>query len=798
VARLIQADKDAHSGGKAITALDDSSLPTDLKDMARASLMRIDAEGNVQLYIQAAGEIEGAIAEINALGGRVERFDADQGLIQAQVPIPKVETLSSLASVRYIRLPDYGFPQGGSTTTQGDSILKANLVRGQFGVDGTGVKVGVISDGLGGLASSQATGDLPAVNTSCNGVAGSDAEGTAMLEIVHDMAPGAELWFATGTGTSLEFNAAVDCLAANTDVVVDDIGWFNVGPYDGTSAVSANTSTELNRSSNRIRAYVTAVGNMADKHYQESFRSCSGSSFHLFSATALTLDLGGFGPRCSNPLWVAPGGIAKVALQWNDPWGGSCNDYDMLLTIHDSATILASSTNPQTCWQNPSESVVWQNPLLVPVVVDLYINNVSGLAAPRTFDLFTSPDALPYFVTRWSSVPNQSDAGGGVISVGAIAASDPGNDTIENYSSLGPTNDGRTKPDITGIDCVNITGAGGFQTPFCGTSAAAPHIAGIAALLLQCNPGLRAGEPGDNPGSDRAALRGALLDHAVDLGATGADYVYGAGRADALASANSICSASTPPPTAGTFHPLTPARILDTRTSTGGHPFKVGEGEEASIQVTGVGGVPSSGVSAVALNVTVTEPTLSSHLTVYPSDASRPNTSNLNFVPGQTVPNMVIAKVGPDGKVKVYNYRGQTHVIFDVTGWFGTGSGNASYNPLTPARILDTRTSTGGHPFKVGEGEEASIQVTGVGGVPSSGVSAVALNVTVTEPTLSSHLTVYPSDASRPNTSNLNFVPGQTVPNMVIAKVGPDGKVKVYNYRGQTHVIFDVTGWFGP
>ncbi len=254
----------------------------------------------------------------------------------------------------------------------------------------------------------------------------------------------------------------------------------------------------------------------------------------------------------------------------------------------------------------------------------------------------------------------------------------------------------------------------------------------------------------------------------------------------------------TPTPSAsGSYHPLTPARIVDTRTSTGGHPFKLGEGEVATFQVTGVGGVPSSGVTAVAINLSATEGTFYSYLTVYPSDAARPTASNLNFVPGQDVPNMVIVKVGADGNVKVYNYGGQVHVIIDVVGWFGTGTDGAKYNPVPPARIVDTRTSTGGHPYKIGEGEVAAFDVTGVGGIPDSGVSAVAVNESVTQGDFSSYLTVFPSDVSLPTASNLNFTPNQDVANLVIVKVGADGNVNVYNYGGHVDVVLDVVGWFG-
>ena len=543
IARLIEAERQARTRGEVVSALYTSALPPDLQAMTAARIMRIDGDGDVQVYVQAAGRIQDAITAVERAGGRVQRFDDGAAIVQASVPIGALEALAAQPSVKLLRLPDYGFVQAGSVTTQGDSILKANLARSSFGIDGGGVRIGVISDGVAGIGSSQASGDLGSVNiTSCN-VAGtnpqlSGAEGTAMLEIVHDLAPGAELWFGNfGFGTALDFNAAVDCLAANTDVVVDDVIWFNAGPYDGTSFVSANTSAELNRSSNRIRAYVNAVGNQQLEHYQDPYVPCAQTTVQLFSATANTLDLGGFGARCDNPLFVPAGGTLVALLEWDDPWGASCNDYDVYLFAHNSATLLAGSTSPQTCSQNPSEIFVWQNPSSN-VVVDLVINKFSGAA--RTFDLFTV-GAQASFLTPFSSVPNQSDAGGGVISVGAINASEPGNDLIAYYSSLGPTNDGRTKPDITGIDCVTITGAGGFHVPFCGTSAAAPHIAGIAALLLQCRPDLKSGEAGDNPASDRNTLRSALLGNAVDLGPGGTDNIYGAGRADAAASADSMC-----------------------------------------------------------------------------------------------------------------------------------------------------------------------------------------------------------------------------------------------------------------
>jgi len=252
------------------------------------------------------------------------------------------------------------------------------------------------------------------------------------------------------------------------------------------------------------------------------------------------------------------------------------------------------------------------------------------------------------------------------------------------------------------------------------------------------------------------------------------------------------------PPLGARYNPLSPSRILDTRTGNGAPAAKVGSGNSIDLQVTGRGGVPASGVSAVVLNVTVTDPTASGYLTVWPTGEALPIVSNLNFAAGQTVANLVVVKLGAGGKVSLYNSAGLTHLIADVAGWYdnGTAVTGARYNPLSPSRILDTRSGNGAPAAKVGAGSTLTLQVAGRGGVPASGVSAVVLNVTVTDPTASGYLTVWPTGEALPTVSNLNFAAGQTVPNLVVAKLGSGGKVSLYNSAGQTHLIADVAGWY--
>jgi len=249
------------------------------------------------------------------------------------------------------------------------------------------------------------------------------------------------------------------------------------------------------------------------------------------------------------------------------------------------------------------------------------------------------------------------------------------------------------------------------------------------------------------------------------------------------------------------YVPLVPARILDTRNGIGGVPVaQLGPGATMTVQVTGQGGVPGSSVGAVVVNVTVTNTSAPSHLTVYRTTDARPNASNLNWVAGQTVPNLIEAAISGDGQLSVYNDAGATDVIMDVEGYVpmtaGSPGSSGLYRGLVPARLMDTRTGNGGTSGPVAPNTAVSLQVTGRGGVPSTGVSAVALNVTVTNPTSAGYVTVYPTGFALPNASNLNFVPGLVVANRVIVKVGAGGQVNLFNFAGNTDLVVDVNGWY--
>jgi hypothetical protein len=248
----------------------------------------------------------------------------------------------------------------------------------------------------------------------------------------------------------------------------------------------------------------------------------------------------------------------------------------------------------------------------------------------------------------------------------------------------------------------------------------------------------------------------------------------------------------------GEYTPVTPTRVLDTRNGTGGRTGPLGPGDSVTLTVAGVGGVPAAGsVAAVVLNVTVTQPTSASFLSVYPSGGSHPNVSNLNFVPGQTFANLVTVATGSDGAVVVYNDSGTVQVVADLAGYYATDGGPAGsrFHPLRPARVIDTRNGTG-LPAALGPGQVDAFTVPGPGGVPG-GATAVTLNVTVTGGTTASFLTVYPDGIDPPPTaSNVNWVPGATATNLVVVMVPLDGIIRFYNGNGSVHVVADVEGFY--
>jgi hypothetical protein len=250
-------------------------------------------------------------------------------------------------------------------------------------------------------------------------------------------------------------------------------------------------------------------------------------------------------------------------------------------------------------------------------------------------------------------------------------------------------------------------------------------------------------------------------------------------------------------PTAGSdYTPVTPARILDTRNAIGvSTRTPVGSGGTLTLKVAGVGQIPA-GATAVALNFTATDETASGHLTVYPAGDALPITSTLDYGKNQNIANTAIVAVGQDGEIELDNASaGSADFIADVSGYFTKALADG-YKSLTPARLLDTRTATGGHKAPLTATDPVKLKVTGVGGVPAD-AKAVVLNLTVATPTKAGYIRAYPDGGTEPGVSNVNFVANQTIPNAAIVPVGADGDIDIaLTGPGSARMVVDVNGYF--
>ena len=234
------------------------------------------------------------------------------------------------------------------------------------------------------------------------------------------------------------------------------------------------------------------------------------------------------------------------------------------------------------------------------------------------------------------------------------------------------------------------------------------------------------------------------------------------------------------------FVPVSPARLVDTRTSS-----KVGSGKTLDVKVAGVGGVPSS-AQAVALNITAVDATGRTFLRAWPLGVTEPSSSTVNVHPGATVAAATVLGVGSEGKIRLRNNTGTVNVIVDVTGYYAP-SGGAKFTPLTSAvRLYDSRTS-GGH----GPMTTKRLQVAGKSGVPSD-ATAVMINVTSASAQGPGYIAVVPAGTNVRGTSSVNLWPGADVANRATVPLSSDGKIDVYLHGGPSGVVVDVVGWYGP
>ena len=548
----------------------DSSDPSPIPD-----LLTFDEAGRVFVDVWtriAPSEVAGPLAE---LGFTALHVSDTYRLLEGAMPISSLLAAAGLEGVVSITPVCRPITMVGAVTTQGDTVLGADDARAlDPGFDGSGVKVGVLSDSYAtwgeGLEGSLASGDLPGpddpdghttpveVLRDYGATSPPMDEGRAMLEIVHDLAPGAELAFHSAFYGELDFANGIRALAeAGCDVIVDDVMYLNEPWFqDGIIAQAVNEVVDA-----QGLTYVAAAGNEAGRVHAAPYRDAGG--WHDFDVSE-GLD--------TNLRISLPGGTyGGVVLQWSDPWytaDGVVNDFDLYIHNEDGS-VRASATTDNLATQQPLEWDMWKPSRLTEAMdYDIAIRRVSG-SGDVELKLWVYSGEM----TEYAGGPSVLGHAGAqrAIAVGAVPAHDP--DTVEEFSSAGPVTicydpvgnplpapEVRNRPDVVATDAVNTTffgkdiaeDADSFPN-FTGTSAAAPHVAGIAALVLSAN-----GEIAPEQ------MRSILTSTAVDLGEPGWDDVFGAGRVDALAAVSLAATVSdTTGPAAVVISPppATPRRV---------------------------------------------------------------------------------------------------------------------------------------------------------------------------------------------------------------------------------------------
>lgn len=406
----------------------------------------------------------------------------------------------------------------GTLKTEGDLLVRSNGIREVFGVAGKGIRVGVIGNGVQSLGLSQKAGELGPVNVLSEGTGD---EGTAMLEIIHDIAPDAELSFHAYGNSSDTFKVAVTELAkAGCDVICDDLYFFRQ-PFLQDGDVAEHIRETLRQYPHLL--YVTVSGNFAPLHYQSSWKAGppagKNQTYQDFSGgdTAVNITL-------------MPDEQLIATLQWDDPWGRSMTDYDLYLTDPASGEVLTQSAFVQNGSSDPFEHLVYKSGSTAPKRVSLKIVRNGQTETPNILELFIRGVDPRGVEDTFMKDPTDSIFGHAaveeVITVGSVEPAAPF--AISPDSSRGPVTirypilTKRWKPDICAPTNVNVSGAGNFPTTFPGTSAAAPHVAGVIAQVWSAFPNI-----------PRDELKQVIYDSADDLGPPGWDEIYGYGLLNA-------------------------------------------------------------------------------------------------------------------------------------------------------------------------------------------------------------------------------------------------------------------------
>lgn len=764
--------------------IDDATL----REQVRAAAQR-RTEGAADTMIDlevlpassAAPAAETAIRQlITAAGGRVTG-SVPGYLVQASVPASKIESLALSDGVEYVRAPVGVFaPEEPASVTAParteawtDSWNRMNVQPWRdAGVDGTGVKVGLI----GGFDSTtwaqvMAQGKLTTPSGTYCMLNGAVCpywslawfnDVTTSAEALYRVAPGASVYLGQAY-TASDLSALVQWFI---DQGVKVLGIpelrFMDGPGNGTGATNAVIDYAVSKG-------VLVVGSTpaqytGHQYWRGTWSDTNNNRWLEFAPGDETMDITGCYPVING-------------LRWND-WGTPSTRTNYDLFVFDGAEQVYPAANAtkgpdQKTGAPPIEGGRWTlcRMTTMEIKVKLATNSTSASTAGDVLELALSRDK---FIERGQVAnaivgPVSDSTNPGVLVVGAL-------DVLDWPAAHGPTNGGAVKPDLVAEPCWPTVVAGTDCIP--SFSDASAIVTGMAALLL-----------------DAGVTSSAL---------STADFLRTYASPDHAPRPNNLEGygfARLPdPPTGGLdnspakYVALTPARVFDTRTAGLCFAYCGPRAPRSilDIDVTGTGGVPASGVSAVAVNVTMRDTAAAGWVQAVPTllgPLGGTSTQNVEG-PGMTRPNFAIVPVGADGSITLYDVAGG-QVFVDVLGYFTPAGGDVAagrFQPVVPYRAL--QTTTGSKPAAGSTTVVSSFGAT----VDAAPAAAVVLNVTATRVDTAGFVTVYPSTAGLPVASTLNVVPGATIANMLIVPLGADGTVSLYT-SSQTDLIVDVMGY---
>ncbi|MCH8042669.1 MAG: S8 family serine peptidase [Planctomycetes bacterium] len=475
-------------------------------------------------------------------------------IVSGRIPLDMLDDMAALESLQFASPTANPRTNVGLVTSQGDVAMNADAARATFGVDGSGVKIGVLSDSfdtgaVGSYATDVASGDLPAGIQVLDDLPGGTDEGRGMLQLIHDVAPGADLAFHTAFNGIADFaQGIIDLAAAGADVIIDDVIYFEEPMFqDGAIAQAVDTVVAGGVS------YFSSAGNGDRQSYESAFVD-SGEDLFVDdgSGPAFAGNLHDFDPTAGvdymQSITVPFFSGFVMSFQWDDPFfsvsGGAGADSDLDIYVVDAAgtTVYASSTT-RNIGGDAVEVLQFTNTFnLIAPQFNIMIANFDGPAPGLMKYLWYGPVTVNEYGTSSSTIFGHANAAG-AQAVGAAAYSDTpafGQDPalLEPFSSAGgtpiifdtagnllPTPEIRLKPEIVAPDGGNTTffpqgndtDGDGFPN-FFGTSAAAPHAGAVAALMLEANPALTPAE-----------IYTALQSTALDMGAPGFDHDTGYG-----------------------------------------------------------------------------------------------------------------------------------------------------------------------------------------------------------------------------------------------------------------------------